>query len=91
MATNNNRDNDSNHNSGSNTNNHNSHGSNQRHNSHNVHHEQNGHEGVADINNPQIEEWNCNLSAVIHLAEMEMQALGKSAAAVSYFLLYPFY
>ena len=44
-----------------------------------------------DINNPQIEEWNCNLSAVIHLAEMEMQALGKSAAAVSYFLLYPFY
>ena len=45
--------------------------------------------GAAGINDPRIEEWNRNLSAVIHLAEMELQSLGKSAATtVTYFLLY---
>ena len=88
MTTNNN---DSNHSRGSNTNNHNSRGSNQCHNSHDDRdHQQNGRGGgAAGINNPRIEEWNRNLSAVIHLAEMELQSLGKSAATtVTYFLLY---
>ena len=87
MTTNNN---DSNHSRGSNTNNHNSRGSNQCHNSHDDRdHQQNSRGGAAGINDPRIEEWNRNLSAVIHLSEMELQALGKSAATtVTYFLLY---
>ena len=87
MTTNNN---DSNHSRGSNANDHNSRGSNQCHNSHdNRDHQQNGRGGAAGIKDPRIEEWNRNLSAVIHLAEMELQSLGKSAATtVTYFLLY---